>query len=305
MKTLLFISIKNILTVVLIGFVGYFLFTNISNVKGLGQQINFIYLYLAIFFSILAINISAYKFKLTIDLSLNKIVLFKGWLEVFVKGYILNNLIPYSGVAYRGIYLKKHYGVSYTEYTVTCYIFGIIGLTLLLAIAALLLSFHHHAIIFITSIIILIILMKFKFHLFKKLPQINFRNHRINFYIKKLELIEVQLKKIINSNKRILFLLTFISSLCVDFLVYACVFISIHPSMPWDILLYIYLAYSLAWLIKLTPGNIGVQEILMGGLTSIVGLGIVSGITISMMLRIINLGTSLPVWLLSSVLSRK
>lgn len=268
---------------------GYTGFTGISELREIGQKIDLMNLWLAVFLATLAICISAYKFKLTIDLSLNKTILFKGWLQVFVKGYVLNNLIPYSGIAYRGIHLKKYYDVSYTEYTIACYIFGIVGLTLLIVSALLLISFHHHAFISITSLIVVLILIRFKFYFLKKISTIEFRNIKIKFYLKKFEGIDKQLKNILQSQKRYLFLLFFFSSLFIDFMVYGLILNSIMPKVSWYLMLYIYILYSLAWLIRLTPGNIGVQELLLGGLTSLIGFGFLSGITLSILLRLVNL----------------
>jgi hypothetical protein len=168
---------RKFLTVILIGFLGYFLFTNVSDLMRIRDQVNPIALSLAIFLAILAILLSAYKFKLTVELSLNKTILFKSWIGVFVKGYLINYLIPYSGVAYRGVQLKKYHDVSYTEYVGICYLFGMVGLILLLVSVALFLSFHLQTIVFITLLAALFLLIKFKFYFYRKIANLNYKKH--------------------------------------------------------------------------------------------------------------------------------
>ncbi len=295
------IKIRTTLAVILIIAGAYYLYANISQLQQLGQQFNFVSLGAAILFAILAIILSAYKLKLTIELSLNKNILFKSWVQIFVKSFLLNYFIPYAGVAYRGIHLKKYYGISYTEYVALTYLYGVIGLAILFGSAALLLSFHRHAIIFLIVIILLVAVAKFKFYLLKKCSTLNFKNQRINFYLEKLGAVDSGLKIILSSNKRTIFFLFFFISVLVDFLVYGFVFNSIHPEAQWHLMLYVYLPYSLSWLIKLTPGNIGVQEFLMGGVSAAVGLGSVSGVVLSILLRLTNLIGAFVVWFLNTV----
>jgi uncharacterized membrane protein YbhN (UPF0104 family) len=229
---------------------------------------------------------------------LNKTILFKSWIEVFVKGYFLNHLIPYSGVAYRGIQLKKYYDVSYTDYVGICYLFGMVGLILLLSSATVFVSLHFQAIVLITLLAALFFLIKFKFYFYNKIANYNSKNQRIKFYLEKFEVVEKCFNNILHSNKRYLFFLAFVSSLCMDFFVFKAVFLTILPEISFYIVLLIYLPYSLAWLIKLTPGNIGVQEILMGGATSLAGLGSLSGVTLSILLRVVNILGALCLWFL-------
>lgn len=295
------IKIRTTLTVVLIIAGIYYLYVNISQLQQLGQQLNFVSLGAAFFFAILAIVISAYKLKLTIDLSLKKNILFNGWVEVFVKSFLLNNFFPYAGIAYRGIHLKKYYGVSYTEYVASSYLYGVVGLTILLGSAALFLSFHYHSAIFLSFIIGLLTLFRFKFYFFKKFSRLNFKNQKINFYLEKLGAIDSQFKVILSSDKRALFFLFFFISVLVDFFSYSLVFTSIHADAPWHLMIFVYLPYSLAWLIKLTPGNVGVQEFLMGGMSAAVGLGSVSGVVLSILLRLTNLLGAFIIWFLSAV----
>lgn len=292
------VKIKKTITLFLIGFGGYFLYKNFSELSVVGQQINLEMFSLGIFFTILAIIINAYKLKLTIDISLNKKIFFGSWIQVFVKSYILNNVIPYSGLAYRGIYLKRYYDVSYTEYVGVIYLFGIVGLAFLLCSAALILSLHHHAIIFILIIMALFVLAKFKFYFFKKISNPNFKSVKMNFYLEKFGVLERLLRVILLSEKRYLFLFSFLFSLVIDFIVYCFIFISIVPEVPWHLLIYIYLSYSLAWLVRLTPGNIGIQEALIGGAASLLGIGLVNGVTISLLLRFSNLIGSFLLWAL-------
>jgi hypothetical protein len=54
-------------------------------------------------------------------------------------------------------------------------------------------------------------------------------------------------------------------------------------------MVFIYLTYSLSWMVRLTPANIGVQELLIGLASSFVGLGIISGISLSLTLRAVYL----------------
>jgi uncharacterized membrane protein YbhN (UPF0104 family) len=299
----LFIKPKNVINILVIAFGGYFLYQNIAELGGQLKLLNLPFFCFAIFLAVLAIICSAYKLKLTLEVMVKKDISFWRWLYVFTKSYIFNNLIPYSGIAYRGIYLKKHYEISYTDYISATYLFGVIGLLLLMCTAAFFLSFHGHPIFFIGLIISLILGVKFKFYFFNKLSRIGLKNEKLNFYLNKLENLSFSLESILTNEGRYLFLLVYVSSLCMDFFVYQFVLLSLEPSTPFYIMLYIYLPYSLAWLIKLTPGNFGVQEILMGGVASIVGFGLMSGVTLAILLRFVNLVSAFLLWIISATVS--
>ncbi len=303
MQPTLFIKPKNVVNILVFAFGGYFLYQNISELGGQLKLLNLPFFCLAFFLAVLAIICSAYKLKLTLELMVKKDICFRGWLYVFTKGYILNNFIPYLGIAYRGSYLKRQHQISYTDYISATYLFGVIGLLLLMCTAAFLLSFHGHPIFFIGLIISLILGVKFKFYFFNKLSKLSLKNEKLNFYLNKLENLGFSLERILTNKKRYLFLFVYVISLCMDFFVFQFVLLSLEPSTAFYVMLYVYLPYSLAWLIKLTPGNFGVQEILMGGVTSIVGLGLMSGVTLSILLRFVNLASAFLLWVISATVS--
>ncbi len=294
-------KIRTILTAVIVIAGIYILYKNIHQLSELKQQLNFMWLIVATCLAMLAILLSAYKLKLTVDITLNKTVFFNNWAQVFIKSYILNNVIPYSGIAYRGIHLKKYYGISYTQYVGVCYIFGMVGLILILGSAGLALSIAQEAIGYAIITALIFLLFRYKFYFLKKVASSKTKNKIINFYLEKLGILENYLNIIYLSRKLHIFLVVFLSSLCIDFLVFSTIFLSIQPEVSWNLMIYVYIPYSLAWLIRITPGNIGIQEILIGGVTTIVGLGVISGITLSILLRLINLGAAFLVWSLISI----
>ncbi len=281
------------------------MYQNAFELKGFWQKLNFIYLLGALIIASIAMVLSAYKFKLIIDLTFKKSIVFGGWLQVFVRGFLMNSLIPYSGVAYRGYHLKKYYAISYTDYISSSYLFALVGLVLLLCMSGLLLSYHHHAIIFLSLIFFLLLAVKLKLLLFGAIGKLSFQNKKVSFYIAKLKTFDDQLQKILRSDRKVLFFSIFFASLCFDFFIYASVFRSIYSDIPLNILVYVYLPYSLGWLIRLTPGNLGIQELLMGGVTTAVGLGVSTGVTLSILLRCITLAGAFFVWFLSSALRLK
>lgn len=288
-------------------FGGIFLLVNINQLTELLKKLNFIYLSTAFLLAILAITISAFKFKLIISISISKTFFFKGWLQVFVKSYILNNLIPLSGIAYRAIYLKRHYDISYTQFVVATYLFGTLGLALLLSVGAffILLDHDYGVVFYLLFLAILFSAIYFKFYILKIVSVFNYRSKKINFFLQKIGALEYQFKTIFKSQSRFSLLLVFLSSLCIDFLVYSCVFNSINQEVSWRSILYIYLAYSLSWLIRLTPGNIGIQEFMIGAVSATTGLGWIGGVALSILLRINNLIAAFFLWLLNSVPVRK
>jgi hypothetical protein len=281
------------------------MYQNAFELKGFWQKLNFIYLLGALIIASIAMVLSAYKFKLIIDLTFKKSIVFGGWLQVFVRGFLMNSLIPYSGVAYRGYHLKKYYAISYTDYISSSYLFALIGLVLLLCMSGLLLSYHHDTIIFLSLVVFLLLAVKLKLLLFGAIGKLSFQNKKVSFYVAKLKTFDDQLQKILRSDRKVLFFSIFFVSLCFDFFIYASVFCSIYSDIPLNILVYVYLPYSLGWLIRLTPGNLGIQELLMGGVTTVVGLGVSTGITLSILLRCITLAGAFFVWFLSSALRLK
>jgi uncharacterized membrane protein YbhN (UPF0104 family) len=68
--------------------------------------------------------------------------------------------------------------------------------------------------------------------------------------------------------------------------------------------LILYTMLSLAWLIRITPGNIGIQELMIGLSSKVIGSGFVIGITLSVMSRMVYLVANSLIWLILKFMVR-
>ncbi len=262
------------------------------------------YLILAGVLAIIAVVLSALKFLFLIKVGLGKDLPKNLWIKIFALSSLMNNVIPHGGTAYRAKFLKEYAVISYTQFIGLAYLFAFIGLVFLLTLVSIifLLNFGSNYFLLITLVFILIIVMAIL--LMRNVSKFSFGYSRLDFYWQKLEIVWNLLAQILKGGNLLHLIGLFFLSATIDFLVFfsTCYAFNVHDNTLG--VLAIYIALSLAWLIRFTPGNIGVQELLLGVSSKLIGSGFVIGVALSIFSRFIYLLANLFIWLFLRFLAK-
>ena len=266
------------------------------------RLLDYKYFIFAIIMAGLASFMSAYKLFKTFSYALSFDINFSEWLHVYIKSYFLNFFVPMLGMLFRGNYLKKKYNISYTDYIAASYLFAVVGLLVLLMLCSLLLAMFEEKYFFLIPSISIIFLVYVKIIFFKKISEYSFEKKTLNYYFKKLSIFSELLNLVYYKNKFFNYLIIFVITACIDLLVFVITLNGFAHSISLESLILIYLAYTVSWFIRITPGNIGIQEAIISTASSMTGFGALSGTILSLLLRLINLGGILLLWCVLKVI---
>ena len=241
--------------------------------------------------------LQSWRFHLVLVKSAGVRVPYLPWLRIFVLARFLNTLFAQAGNVYRGLTLKKRFGVSYTKY-----VGGYSAMTwldtlmnLLLALVIILVSrpeFHIGGVpawplLAGLSGLILIAPPAGK----RLLGGLTVQNERLGWAQRRLqEVVDITMGNLKDwryvSSFAAIGLLQFARS-CATFYVFFLCF-DIQVSLP--VLAILYAVHKLGVLLVLTPGNLGVQELVWGALAQSMGIGMAQGVLVSMMIRVTSTG---------------
>jgi len=241
----------------------------------------------------------------------------KNWFKLYVSGRFISKFIPQGGNIYRGIALKSSKNFPYEQYLVSLVIFSWMDTILNLFLCLILLFLFNPTImlgsfqatrIIITISLLICCLTPFLINYIIK----RFNNNSVIF--KKLE--NISSKILINSLKNlktssvVKILLLGILSVWVTVGTFYFAFIFLGLSKEIDIIkILIYVCFiRTSSVLRITPGNFGVQELLFGILTEATGNGVGTGITVSLIIRTITyitLGSFSLIFSIKSILIRK
>ena len=99
-----------------------------------------IYVFILSFFSLIVIS---YRIVLACNFFSNSKYNFFSWHKTFCESQIMNYLIPFSGIVYRGYLLKKFIKLSYFNYTKILIYLNILELFLIISTLLILISFFN------------------------------------------------------------------------------------------------------------------------------------------------------------------
>jgi uncharacterized membrane protein YbhN (UPF0104 family) len=306
-------SFKIILSLLVIIFMGLMLFFYLDDFIYLFSQLDYLPLLFLIGLQVPIIGIGGYPFKRLMN-CFGYQIHWHHWLGLSFVSNLLNQLLPYRpGIAFRYIFLKKHYDLPIKTYTfTTLFYFGILVLSSSLMIIIpwifydLPASFDEHlllACIVLFSAILAAGLIRLIFSLKNKIsPNSNPKN--ISFL--------PQVKAVLNDFPSMLACLT---GFCIIQALIVISFLIIFSALGKPLILshafFIVGVTTLGLLFPITPGNLGVLEGLMGGLTQALygnfglGFGAVIIYRIAQFLIAILFGSIFSYILLGSVLPIK
>jgi uncharacterized membrane protein YbhN (UPF0104 family) len=233
----------------------------------------------------------AYRFVVLIDKHCRCRIDLLTWTRMLVVVRFMNNLVPQMGSVYRGITLKRDYGVSYTDFisanvffiwTDTLFNF-LLAIILVVAVGAHLDLFGMPVEQFLLFAFIGILVSPL---LASKVLAYVPQSSR---FLKKLAHINQQLLEGLKDPK---YMLGTTAIALVSFGLMAWVFklllLGVEVDVPLSTLAVFYALYRLTFHVNITPGNIGVRELAYGLLCSEAHIGMAKGLLISTELRILS-----------------
>ena len=252
-----------------------------------GQSILIIFTLLILYF------ISyAYRFVLLIDKHCRCRIDLLTWIKMLVVVRFMNNLVPQMGSVYRGVTLKRDYGVSYTDFisanvffiwTDTLFNF-LLAIILVVAVGAQLELFGMPVEHFLLLAFIAVLISPFVASaVLAKVPQ-------SSKLLKKLAQVNQQL---LIGLKDPSYLVGTTALALISFALMGTVFKLLLVALEVDVsistLAVFYALYRLTFHVNITPGNIGVRELAYGVLCAEAHIGMSKGLLISTELRILSI----------------
>jgi len=247
-------------------------------------------LYLIILhFILLAIN--TIRFRLILHKCADCYIPLKPWTTLFVQGRFLNIFVPQLGNIYRSVALNQKYNVPYTRYVTTLISMAWISTALNLILAFLLIIILNPELMiggYNASLLVIILLLAILVGPFAARKTFStFFGSSTKRFVKKIDEALVVTTSSIQDTSwlwKVLFLSTlvfFFASLTV----YLCFgMLGATPKAGEAALFYSIL--QLSTIIRLTPGNVGPQELAFGLLGSQSSVGMSIGILSSTLFRI-------------------
>lgn len=286
--------IQYIIAIVCIAYVVYFLLGNKQQIKQVLSLRPFFIITLSILIC-LDLLINSLRMRIVLEKCNNTKLPFARWLKIFLLARFLNTAIPQLGNLYRGVTLKQNFGISYTNYISSLAAFGWIDTIINLTFAfVIIISTNHNlkfigiqAWLFLGIVIIMIVVGPIVadaiIHLFKiKTKTLSWIHSKLTEVFS----ISVKTLKDINYLSSML-IVTFIAFVITISMFYIC-FLGIDVPASLAAIAIFFSVLRLGDIIVITPGNVGVREIIFGMVTAKLGFNMIDGILVSTILRVLG-----------------
>ena len=210
-------------------------------------------------------------------------------------GRFLNTVIPQLGNLYRGVTLKQNYNISYTRYisSLASFAWMEISINLIFALIIILLTNRQLQIagidarLFLSGLVILVIAGPIVADAIIRLFKV--QNKTLVWIHSRLFLV---FSTAVTSLKDSSYIISIVSTTFLAFIItitmfYVC-FLSINVHISITATVVFLAVLKIADVIVITPGNIGVREIIFGIVTQQIGLSMMEGILASTILRVLG-----------------
>ena len=240
--------------------------------------------------------IYSYRFVILIEKHCDCRIGLLPWLRMLIVVRFMNNTVPQMGTVYRGVHLKKDFGVSYTDYIsanlffiLTDTVFNFVIAAVLLVVTGNPLSFGGiHASLWLSTGSIAFLALPYLVSYI--LSHVRAAQQKPSKIIRGLS--EVA-REITASVRDIRYMLLSNILALASFVTMACVFHlllqAVEVDLPFGTLAVFYALYRLTFHVNITPGNIGIRELAYGLLCAQADVGMSKGILVSAELRILSM----------------
>ena len=246
---------------------------------------------LSIFYHLL----HSYRFRLVLEKCSGRQIPFFPWFRIYILGRFFNTAFPQMGNIYRSVRLKQDYNISYTRYISGFASFAWLDMSLNLTIATVLIFILRPDIkigavtawlfLLVAGVIVMAVPV---------LSEIIFR--KTNIKQSYLSWVHAKLSEVLTITVANLRDLTFLAKIILlgmivfirTLLIYHILFLGLGVHIDLSALTIFYVLFKISTFINVTPGNLGVQEIAFGFLSEQIGVGMASGILLSIITRIFS-----------------
>jgi uncharacterized protein (TIRG00374 family) len=281
-----------VLVIVILAYVVWYFSNNTDDLRVL-KEIKPIYLVWIFALEFMCLSVRAFRTQMILEFCSEKRIKYLRWFQIFTLGAFLNTVAPQAGFIYRSLKVKELFNISYTQYIASFLFFTWLDTWINFTIAT---------IVFLTTDIsmkifgipakLLIPIIALAIFSGPFLASALFDKFSLPGKVLKILHAKIQelLKKIMevwNDRKtlRRLILWGLIAVIPKGVQVYI-VFLALGQNLDFPALILIYVLIKVSQLINITPGNLGVQEILLGYVCEQAGIGMAEGLLASIILRI-------------------
>lgn len=235
----------------------------------------------------------SYRLQIVLRKCSGRDIRFWPWFEICILGQFLNAMAPQLGNVYRGVRLKKEHQVTYTRYISGFFSFAWMGTWANFVIAVVVIAVMSpdlqigpiRAVYPVLGLVVL-------FGAGPVLLEAWLSNWRVEvralswIHEKLSEMLRISVQNLRDRTylaKFFLLGLVLLGQACAVF--YLCFYSLGVPVQPAEVILF-YVLLQLSTYVNVTPGNLGVQEIVFGVLADQMGIGMGEGILVSVLLRV-------------------
>lgn len=238
----------------------------------------------------------SYRFVILIEHHCDRRIGLIAWFKMLVVMRFMNNVVPQMGTVYRGVRLKRDFGVSYTDYIAanvffiwsdTVFNFTVAALALTVTGLHLDLWGFDAARLLCGGVVALLLLPYLSRSVLALAPS---GESSITRTLRKLSVVADDLTA---SMTDLPYMLRVNGVALLSFVTMAAVFHTllgtVGIALPAPTLAVFYALYRLTFHINITPGNIGVREAAFGLLCSQADVAVSTGVLVSTELRILSI----------------
>ena len=240
--------------------------------------------------------IYSYRFVILIEKHCNCRIGLLPWLRMLIVVRFMNNTVPQMGTIYRGVHLKRDFGVSYTDY-ISANLFFILTDTMFnFAIAAILLfatgntlSFVGiHASVWLSAAFLGLVTLPYLISY--ALSHFSSMQRSPGKIVKGLSEVAREITASVRDVRYMMYSnILAIASFMTMAWVFHVLLQAVEVDLPFATLAVFYALYRLTFHVSITPGNIGIRELAYGLLCAQADVGMSKGILVSAELRILTM----------------
>ncbi len=287
-------ALRWLLAIACLAYVVYFFTQNVDKLK---ELFSIKLAYLPPIVALLALNmlIVAYRFRIILQNCSTEPVPFWSWFKIMVLGRFLNSFAPQAGNVFRGVVLKNKYNIAYTHYISAVFSFiwldfavNIIYAMLIIVAVQPRLQIKGLNVIALLAVVLTVVITD-PFILLYLLSLGSFKNKWCIWLHSKLkQSLSISVANLKNISVLVKFCVSGIVSLACIITLFLTCFVALrkYPSVLQMVLFAI--IFKLVNKVIITPGNLGVREIIYGWLAAQVKIGMAAGFAASIIIRIIN-----------------
>jgi uncharacterized membrane protein YbhN (UPF0104 family) len=234
------------------------------------------------------------RFALAVTHASGRHVSALAWFRLISVGQMLNLFVPQLGTLYRGVSLKREHGVSYLSYASGLFAFVWLDQVAGFAIATLVIAVMEpglrlRGVLAIPWLVVGVLgLLVVPFALSRTIALLRVqRPALVRFQARVSKLLE-NARTLLGSRACLKFVLLNVLVTIVQVVALALLFDSVGAKMPFAPLLLFQVLLKLSNQVVITPGNLGIMELMFGALAYSADCTLEQGLAVSLLFRVIT-----------------